>query len=80
MTVWRGPVLSEVEGALVRVASRGKQTLTYTIASFAPLGLPRFPLLPTANAVGCILTPLRGWAGSCTHLQPEIRVLTNAYP
>jgi hypothetical protein len=28
--------------------------------SFAPLGLDRFPLAPTACAVGCILTPLRG--------------------
>jgi hypothetical protein len=28
--------------------------------SFAPLGLVCFPLLPTACAVGCILTPLRG--------------------
>ena len=29
-------------------------------SSFAPLGLVGFPLLPTACAVGCILTPLRG--------------------
>jgi hypothetical protein len=28
--------------------------------SFAPLGLVCFPLFPTACAVGCILTPLRG--------------------
>jgi len=29
--------------------------------SFAPLGLTGFPvLLPTAYAVGCILSPLRG--------------------
>jgi hypothetical protein len=29
-------------------------------SSFAPPGLDRFPLPPTADAVGCILTPLRG--------------------
>src|SRR5271155_3975338 len=29
--------------------------------SFAPLGLIWVLLLPTACAVGCILTPLRGW-------------------
>jgi len=29
-------------------------------SSFAPLGLVPFPLEPTAYAVGCILTPLRG--------------------
>jgi hypothetical protein len=28
--------------------------------SFAPQGLVCFPLFPTAYAVGCILTPLRG--------------------
>jgi hypothetical protein len=28
--------------------------------SFAPLGLVWFPLFPTACAVGCIFTPLRG--------------------
>ncbi len=28
--------------------------------SCAPPGLDRFPLAPTADAVGCILTPLRG--------------------
>jgi hypothetical protein len=29
--------------------------------SFAPLGLIGFPLLPTADPVGCTLTPLRGY-------------------
>jgi len=29
-------------------------------SSFAPLGLDHFPLVPTAYAVGCILSPLRG--------------------
>src|ERR1039458_2449541 len=29
-------------------------------SSFAPLGLAHFSLVPTACAVGCILTPLRG--------------------
>jgi hypothetical protein len=28
--------------------------------SFAPLGLDHFPLVPTAYAVGFILSPLRG--------------------
>ena len=30
-------------------------------ASFAPAGLDYFALVPTAYAVGCILSPLRGW-------------------
>ena len=30
-------------------------------SSVAPPGLACFPLAPTANAVGCILAPLRGW-------------------
>jgi len=29
--------------------------------SYAPPGLDHFPLAPTACAVGCILSPLRGW-------------------
>src|ERR1043166_2183614 len=29
--------------------------------SFAPLGLSQLSCLPTACAVGCILSPLRGW-------------------
>jgi hypothetical protein len=29
-------------------------------SSFAPLGLHHFPLVPTAYAVGFILSPLRG--------------------
>jgi len=29
-------------------------------SSFAPLGLDHFPLVPTAYAVGFILSPLRG--------------------
>jgi len=29
-------------------------------SSFAPLGLDHFPLVPTAYAVGSILSPLRG--------------------
>src|SRR5258708_39861715 len=45
--------------------------------SFAPLGLPHFPNLPTAYAVGCILAPLRGYESlSLDQRYCEIRVLT----
>jgi hypothetical protein len=44
-------------------------------SSFAPLGLDHFPLVPTAYAVGCILSPFRGWKPlpySTLNLQSEI--------
>ena len=37
-------------------------------ASFAPSGLTRGPLLPTACAVGCIPAPLRGFCGRSKRL------------
>ncbi len=45
-------------------------------SSFAQPGFIRFPLLPTAYAVGCILTPLRGYglaAGHNTRKVPRVR-------
>jgi len=41
--------------SLSAVLKSGRQN-----SSFAPLGLDRLALAPTAYAVGCILTPLRG--------------------
>jgi hypothetical protein len=36
--------------------------LIVPVAIFRPFGAkPFFQLLPTADAVGCILSPLRGW-------------------
>jgi hypothetical protein len=42
-------------------------------SSFAPLGLDWFPFrFPTAYAVGCILSPLRGWAGETPALNHSL--------
>jgi hypothetical protein len=48
--------------------------------SFAPTGLVRFALSPTACAVGCILAPLRGFCSGLltrTHLTSQTTALTN---
>jgi len=37
-----------------------KTSRAHSEASFAPLGLVNSTVRPTAYAVGCILTPLRG--------------------
>ena len=52
----RGLEAAPFQNARCRVArSRAREN-----CSFAPLGLSRFPRRPTAYAVGCTLTPLRG--------------------
>src|SRR5271167_2150138 len=56
--------------------------------SFARSGLAHFPFYPTACAVGCILSPLRGWDRTTsvlenlvrTHTLKSLAALTSAVP
>ena len=50
----------------------------YAAISFAPAGLNVFTTVPTANAVGCILPPLRGYPKSgAKHASAESPLYTN---
>jgi hypothetical protein len=75
-----GPPATFVAGIGIPRSARNDnfQDLGDGLQSFAPLGLVGWPLLPTAYAVGCTLSPLRGYKLAVVfHHVVEILVLTH---
>ena len=76
--MWRGTVRDshelrhEPHGEAIGILRAGE--MERCCPSVAPPGLDYFPLAPTAHAVGCILTPLRGCKKGTQRLKPLLKM------